>query len=120
MVTLILFEVKAMGHYRLLGKTRDDAAGEAYDKVAKLFGFGYPGGPILDKLAPFGNPRAVKFTSAKMKGNELDFSFSGLKTAVLRWTERNDIKAETAHRRALQNPTIEECAPPHRKPRSIW
>jgi N6-L-threonylcarbamoyladenine synthase len=103
-----LFEVKSVGHYRLLGKTRDDAAGEAYDKVAKLLGFGYPGGPILDKLAPFGNPRAVKFTSPKMKGNELDFSFSGLKTAVLRWTEQHDIKAETAQRKALQNPTIEE------------
>ena len=101
-----LFEVKAMGHYRLLGKTRDDAAGEAYDKVAKLLGFGYPGGPIIDKLAPYGNPRAVKFTLAKMKGNELDFSFSGLKTAVLRWTEQNDIKAETAHRRALKNPNL--------------
>ena len=93
-----LFEVKAMGHYRLLGKTRDDAAGEAYDKVAKLLGFGYPGGPIIDKLAPYGNPRAIKFTLAKMKGNELDFSFSGLKTAVLRWTEQHDIKAETARR----------------------
>jgi len=103
-----LFEAKAIGQYRLLGKTRDDAAGEAYDKVAKLLGFGYPGGPILDQLAPYGNPRAVKFTLAKMKGNELDFSFSGLKTAVLRWTEQHDIKAETAHRRTLQNPTIEE------------
>ena len=103
-----LFEVKTPGHYRLLGKTRDDAAGEAYDKVAKLLGFGYPGGPILDKLAPFGNPRAVKFTTPKMKGNELDFSFSGLKTAVLRWTEQHDIKAETAQRKALQNPTIDE------------
>ncbi len=103
-----LFAVEAVGHYRLLGKTRDDAAGEAYDKVAKLLGFGYPGGPILDKLAPFGNPRAIKFTSAKMKGNELDFSFSGLKTAVLRWTEQHDIKAETAQRRALQSPSLEE------------
>ncbi len=103
-----LFEVKEPGHYRLLGKTRDDAAGEAYDKVAKLLGFGYPGGPILDKLAPFGNPAAVKFTSPKMKGNELDFSFSGLKTAVLRWTEQHDIKAETAQRKGLPNPSLEE------------
>jgi N6-L-threonylcarbamoyladenine synthase len=103
-----LFEVKTIGQYRLLGKTRDDAAGEAYDKVAKLLGFGYPGGPIIDKLAPFGNPRAIKFTLAKMKGNELDFSFSGLKTAVLRWTEQHDIKAATAQRRALNNPTLDE------------
>jgi tRNA N6-adenosine threonylcarbamoyltransferase len=102
-----MFEVKAMGHYRLLGKTRDDAAGEAYDKVAKLLGFGYPGGPLIDKLAPYGNPRAVKFTLAKMKGNELDFSFSGLKTAVLRWTQQHDVKAETDARRALENPDFE-------------
>ena len=83
----------------MLGKTRDDAAGEAYDKVAKLLGFGYPGGPLIDRLAPYGNPRAVKFTLAKMKGNELDFSFSGLKTAVLRWTQQRDIKAEIEQRR---------------------
>src|SRR5277367_6589075 len=82
-----LFEVRAGFVYRLLGRTRDDAAGEAYDKVAKLLGFGYPGGPIIDQLAPHGDPRAVKSTLARMKGNTLDFSFSGLKTAVLRWVE---------------------------------
>ncbi len=102
-----MFEVKAMGQYRLLGKTRDDAAGEAYDKVAKLLGLGYPGGPLIDQLAPYGNPRAVKFTLAKMKGNELDFSFSGLKTAVLRWTQQHDIKAETEVRKALNNPHLD-------------
>lgn len=101
-----LFEVRAPGEYRLLGKTRDDAAGEAYDKVAKLLGYGYPGGPIVDQLAPFGNPKAVPFTLARMKGNELDFSFSGLKTAVLRWTEQNDVKDEIAGRRAVQKPTL--------------
>src|SRR5271154_2053193 len=85
-----LFEVCEGFVYRLLGKTRDDAAGEAYDKVAKLLGFGYPGGPIIDQLAPHGDPRAVKFTLARMKGNALDFSFSGLKTAVLRWVEKHD------------------------------
>ena len=99
-----LFEVREPGDYRLLGKTRDDAAGEAYDKVAKLLGFGYPGGPIIDKLASHGNPRAVKFTLAKMKGNELDFSFSGLKTAVLRWTEQHDMAEEIARRKQLRNP----------------
>lgn len=97
-----LFEVSAIGSYRLLGKTRDDAAGEAYDKVAKLLGFGYPGGPVLDRLAPYGDPRGVKFTLARMKGNELDFSFSGLKTAVLRWVERHGIAEEIAQRRELQ------------------
>jgi N6-L-threonylcarbamoyladenine synthase len=71
--------------YRKIGQTRDDAAGEAYDKVAKLLALGYPGGPILDRLAAAANgaPAPVKFSSAKTRGNPLDFSFSGLKTAVL-------------------------------------
>jgi N6-L-threonylcarbamoyladenine synthase len=103
-----LFEVRGGFTYRLLGKTRDDAAGEAYDKVAKLLGFGYPGGPIIDQLAPYGDPRAVKFTSPKMKGNTLDFSFSGLKTAVLRWVEQRDLAAEIEARRRLQNPVLED------------
>jgi tRNA N6-adenosine threonylcarbamoyltransferase len=107
-----LFEVAAVGTYRLLGKTRDDAAGEAYDKVAKLLGFGYPGGPVLDKLARFGNGRAVTFTSARMKGNDLDFSFSGLKTAVLRWVQGHDLDEEIQKRRDLlrwnPSPSIEE------------
>ena len=63
-----LFEVREGYRYRLLGKTRDDAAGEAFDKVAKLLGFGYPGGPVIDLLAPYGDPRAVRFTFAKMRG----------------------------------------------------
>jgi len=72
-------------HYRKLGQTRDDAAGEAYDKVAKLLGLGYPGGPILDRLAASAGPAKapVKFGPTKTRGNALDFSFSGLKTAVL-------------------------------------
>jgi N6-L-threonylcarbamoyladenine synthase len=96
-----LFEVGEGFSYRLLGRTRDDAAGEAFDKVAKLLGFGYPGGPVIDLLAPYGNPRAVRFTQARMKGNALDFSFSGLKTAVLRWVESHDLNAEIEARRAL-------------------
>ncbi len=107
-----LFEVREGFHYRLLGKTRDDAAGEAFDKVAKLLGFGYPGGPIIDRLAPYGNPRAVRFTLARMKGNALDFSFSGLKTAVLRWVESHDLAAEIETRRdllrATPHPSLEE------------
>lgn len=98
--------------YRLMGKTRDDAAGEAYDKVAKLLGFGYPGGPTLDRLAPYGNAGAVRFTPAKMKGNALDFSFSGLKTAVLRWVEARAMEDEIAARRQLQKrvgrPSVDE------------
>ncbi|HKX00834.1 MAG TPA: tRNA (adenosine(37)-N6)-threonylcarbamoyltransferase complex transferase subunit TsaD [Bryobacteraceae bacterium] len=96
-----LFDVSENFSYRLLGKTRDDAAGEAFDKVAKLLGFGYPGGPVIDMLAPYGDARAVPFTLAKMKGNALDFSFSGLKTAVLRWTEAHDLAAEIQARKEL-------------------
>jgi N6-L-threonylcarbamoyladenine synthase len=108
-----LFEVTEGFHYRLLGKTRDDAAGEAFDKVAKLLGFGYPGGPVIDKLAPYGDPSSTKFTLAKMKGNTTDLSFSGLKTAVLRWFQaQQDMEDEVARRRDLfranPNPFIEE------------
>ncbi len=105
-----LFEVAEGFRYRLLGRTRDDAAGEAFDKVAKLLGFGYPGGPVIDRLAPYGNAAAVRFTFAKMKGNDLDFSFSGLKTAVLRWVEARDMEAEIAARRALSGnrPSVEQ------------
>ena len=103
-----LFEVREGFAYKLLGKTRDDAAGEAYDKVAKLLGFSYPGGPIVDQLARHGDSRAVKFTLAHMKGNTLDFSFSGLKTAVLRWVEQHDLSAEIEARRRAQGASIEE------------
>jgi N6-L-threonylcarbamoyladenine synthase len=75
-----LYHVKGLGEYKLLGQTRDDAAGEAYDKVAKLMGLEYPGGPVLDKLAQEGNPEAVKFPRGHLEA--FDFSFSGLKTAV--------------------------------------
>ncbi len=107
-----LFEVREGFHYRLLGKTRDDAAGEAFDKVAKLLGFGYPGGPVIDLLAPHGNPAAIRFTLARMKGNPLDFSFSGLKTAVLRWTQQRDMTTEVRARQelldAVASPSVEQ------------
>ena len=96
-----LFEATSDFHYRLLGRTRDDAAGEAFDKIAKLLGLGYPGGPLIDKLAPHGNPRAVTLPLSRMKGNPLDFSFSGLKTAVLRWVEQRGMAAEIDARRDL-------------------
>jgi N6-L-threonylcarbamoyladenine synthase len=96
-----LFEVEEGFRYRLLGKTRDDAAGEAFDKVAKLLGFSYPGGPVIDRLAPHGDPGAIRFTLTRMKGNPLDFSFSGLKTAVLRWVEQRDLTGEIEARREL-------------------
>jgi N6-L-threonylcarbamoyladenine synthase len=107
-----LYEVREDFQYRLLGRTRDDAAGEAFDKVAKLLGFGYPGGPVIDRLAPYGDPAGVRFTMARMKGNALDFSFSGLKTAVLRWVQSGDFGAEIARRRDLlrshPNPSVEQ------------
>jgi N6-L-threonylcarbamoyladenine synthase len=77
-----LFLVDDFGRYRRLGATRDDAAGEAFDKVAKLMGLGYPGGRIIDQMARGGNPKRVRLPRARVKGAPLDFSFSGLKTAV--------------------------------------
>jgi N6-L-threonylcarbamoyladenine synthase len=76
-------------YYERLGGTRDDAAGEAYDKVARLLALGYPGGPVMDRLAQYGNPRAIRFAEPKMKGNAHDFSFSGIKTAVLYHLKRH-------------------------------
>jgi N6-L-threonylcarbamoyladenine synthase len=75
--------------YARIGGTRDDAAGEAYDKVARMLALGYPGGPIIDQLAAHGNPRAIRFGEPKMKGNPFDFSFSGIKTAVLYHLRKN-------------------------------
>jgi N6-L-threonylcarbamoyladenine synthase len=83
-----LFAVEGFGAYRLLGSTRDDAAGEAYDKVAKMLGLPYPGGVQIDQLAQSGDKAAIRFPRAHIKGSELDFSFSGLKTAVLTHLQR--------------------------------
>ena len=77
-----LFTVEGLGHYRRLGRTRDDAAGEAFDKVAKLMGLGYPGGRVIDELARRGDRRHVPIPRARVRGAPLDFSFSGVKTAV--------------------------------------
>jgi N6-L-threonylcarbamoyladenine synthase len=77
-----LYWVEGVGRHRLLGRTVDDAAGEAYDKVAKILGQGYPGGPVLDRLAKLGNPKALRFTLPKVKRGKYFTSFSGLKTAV--------------------------------------
>ena len=83
---LVAFE--GHGQYRILGSTIDDAAGEAYDKVARHLGLGYPGGPVIDKLAADGDPKAVDFPRA-MRGQGYDFSFSGLKTSVINHTRKN-------------------------------
>jgi N6-L-threonylcarbamoyladenine synthase len=102
-----LFEVGAGWQYRLLGRTRDDAAGEAYDKVARLLGFPYPGGPVIDQLAPYGDPQAFarEFTPPRTKSNPQDFSFSGWKTAALYWTQARDLTAEIRARRELLQQT---------------
>jgi N6-L-threonylcarbamoyladenine synthase len=121
--------------YRNIGRTRDDAAGEAFDKVAKLLGLGYPGGPIIEGLAPHGDPHGVKFQMAQIKhpdrrnqklgdqknvgqlraeedGPHFDFSYSGIKTAVLRYVETQNMKAAIADRRralgGIEKPTLED------------
>ncbi|MBR5509153.1 MAG: tRNA (adenosine(37)-N6)-threonylcarbamoyltransferase complex transferase subunit TsaD [Lachnospiraceae bacterium] len=78
-----LVVVNDYGKYEIIGRTRDDAAGEAFDKVARAIGLGYPGGPKIDKLSKEGNPDAIRFPRAKVEDNEYDFSFSGVKSAVL-------------------------------------
>jgi N6-L-threonylcarbamoyladenine synthase len=121
--------------YSNIGHTRDDAAGEAYDKVAKLLGLGYPGGPIIDRLAPYGDPTAVQFPLAQIKHRDrrilrsggkaeqeaddsrprFDFSYSGIKTAVLRYVEVHGMKESIERRRkaiaSLSKPTLQDYLP---------
>ena len=87
-----LVRVCDYGKYEVVGRTRDDAAGEAFDKVARAIGLGYPGGPKIDKAAKQGNPDAIKFPKAKVNGSEYDFSFSGLKSAVLNYINTEEMK----------------------------
>jgi len=89
-----LVVVKDYGEYEIIGRTRDDAAGEAFDKVARAIGLGYPGGPKIDKLSKEGNPEAIRFPRAKVDDNEYDFSFSGLKSAVLNYLNGCQMKGE--------------------------
>jgi N6-L-threonylcarbamoyladenine synthase len=84
-----LYEARALGEYRVLCETTDDAAGEAFDKVARMLGLGYPGGPLVEELARGGNPRAVAFPMPRPSLSPHDLSFSGLKTAVRSWIERH-------------------------------
>jgi N6-L-threonylcarbamoyladenine synthase len=122
---LYLAEQQAEGwSYKNIGHTRDDAAGEAFDKVAKLLALGYPGGPIIDRLSAHGDPTAVKFPPSQLKhrdrkdkgdaGAELrfDFSYSGIKTAVLRYVEINDLKPSIESRRkalaGIEKPRLED------------
>ncbi len=83
-----IVHVKDYGNYEVIGQTRDDAAGEAYDKVARALGLGYPGGPKIDKLAKEGNPKAIAFPKANFHEETLDFSFSGVKSAVLNYLNK--------------------------------
>ncbi len=83
-----IVEVSGYNTLKILGRTRDDAAGEAFDKIARVLGLGYPGGPLIDKLAKEGNPDAIKFPRVRMDENSLDFSFSGVKTAVINYLHK--------------------------------
>ena len=116
--------------YENIGHTRDDAAGEAFDKVAKLLGLGYPGGPVIDRLAPHGDPNAMKFPPAQIKHRDrrgrndgkvvdpednrprFDFSYSGIKTAILRYVEAHDLRAVVEARRqslaTISKPKLED------------
>lgn len=96
-----LVNVKDYGKYEILGKTRDDAAGEAFDKVARAVGLGYPGGPKIDKLAKEGNPDAVEFPRAKVADSQYDFSFSGLKSSVLNYINQCEMKKTEINRADL-------------------
>ena len=89
-----IVHVKDYGSYEVIGETRDDAAGEAFDKVARALGLGYPGGPKIDKLAKEGNPDAIKFPKANFHDDTLDFSFSGVKSAVLNYLNKMEMKGE--------------------------
>jgi N6-L-threonylcarbamoyladenine synthase len=90
----MLIHMTGVGEYRLLGRTRDDAAGEAFDKIAKMIGLPYPGGPEIDMLARLGRPDAYSFPRSFLDGRSLEFSFSGLKTAVLYELPKLDLKSE--------------------------
>ena len=98
--------VEEIASYKLLGRTRDDAAGEAFDKVAKLLGLGYPGGAIIERLARRGNPEAVKLPIPRINDGKMDFSFSGIKTAVLRYTQKH-----LSHELAVRNWEGEQTIP---------
>jgi len=123
---LYLAEQRAQGwSYENIGHTRDDAAGEAFDKVAKLLGLGYPGGPVIDRLSTHGNPHAIHFPPAQIKHRDrndkgkpqsdrprFDFSYSGIKTAMLRYVETHGLQASIESRRkalsAIAKPKLED------------
>ena len=89
-----IIDVEDYNQYRVLGRTRDDAAGEAFDKVARVLGLGYPGGPLIDEAARKGNPHTVEFKRVYLEKDSLDFSFSGIKTGVLNYLNTQKLKGE--------------------------
>lgn len=95
--TLIVY-MKDYGDYEIMGQTRDDAAGEAYDKIARAIGLGYPGGPKIDNLAKEGNADAIKFPRANFHDNSLDFSFSGIKSSVLNYLNKMEMTKQEINR----------------------
>jgi len=103
-----LFHVTSPVSYRVLGRTRDDAAGESFDKVAKMLGLGYPGGPLIENIARKGNPLSIKFPRGSVDSKSLDFSFSGLKTAVLYYCKGQNASAKSQLKKGLNIPDI--CA----------
>lgn len=106
-----LVMVEDYGQYRIIGRTRDDAAGEAFDKVARAVGLGYPGGPKIDKLAKEGNPHAIEFPRANVEDAPYDFSFSGIKSAVLNYLNSCEMRGEEVNTADLvasfQNAVVE-------------
>ncbi len=96
-----LVKVNDYGKFEIIGRTRDDAAGEAFDKVARAIGLGYPGGPKIDKIAKEGNPEAIEFPRAHVDDAPYDFSFSGIKSAVLNYINSAEMKGETVNKADL-------------------
>jgi N6-L-threonylcarbamoyladenine synthase len=102
----MIIEMRGHGDYTILGRTIDDAAGEAYDKVARYLNVGYPGGPVIDKLATEGNPSAIEFPRAMMHDG-LDVSFSGLKTSVINYVRKNPTVANTDIAASFQEAVVD-------------
>lgn len=97
-----IFHIPEEGKYRVVSRTRDDAAGEAFDKVAKMLGLGYPGGPIIERIAKRGNSKKINFPQAKISDGRPDLSFSGLKTAVARYLRENAVEPSSVENEASQ------------------
>jgi tRNA N6-adenosine threonylcarbamoyltransferase len=92
-----IYFVESYDQFELMGQTRDDAVGEAFDKVSKMIGLGYPGGPLIEKMAKKGNPEHIKFPRTYLSKDSFDFSFSGIKSSVLRYITENDINTDNLH-----------------------